>query len=139
MDIFHLFNIKTKDTSEIYKAVTTIEGLSKWWITKTEGSCEKDGVIIFHFTPDYKKEMKVLYLEENRLVEWECISGDEQWLGTKIKFQIIPAKEGTDVKLRHSGWKKETDFYGVCNYHWGLYMKSLKTLIETGIGNPHSF
>jgi len=137
-EIFHLFNIKSTDRAKIYSAITTQEGLASWWTVETKAIPEIGAVIEFRFTKDYKKGMKILNLEKNKIVEWECVDADAQWLGTKIKFEIIPKDNSTDIKFYHSNWKKVTDLYGICNYHWGLYMKSLKTFIEEGKGNPHN-
>jgi len=137
MDIFHLFNIKTNDSEKIYNAITQQEGLASWWTTETVAKSEIGSIIEFRFTKNYKKGMKILNLEENKIVEWECIDGDQEWLGTKIKFEIIPKEESTDIKFYHTDWREITDLYGICNYHWGLYMKSLKAFIEEGKGNPH--
>ena len=136
-DIFHLFNIKTGNPSTVYKALTEEEGLSSWWTTGAKAKPEEGTTAYFTFTRDYTKQMKVLSLEENKKVEWECVGGDEQWIGTKITFEIEHKENSVDVRFKHKGWKEETDLFGSCNYHWGLYMKSLKSYIETGTGNPH--
>ena len=138
MEIFHLLNIKTTDLSKIYDAITTQEGLVSWWTTETVATTKVGSITEFRFTKDYKKGMKIINLEENKIVEWECVEGDKEWLGTTIKFEIIPKEGSTDLKFYHSGWKEMTNLYGICNYHWGLYMKSLKTFIEEGKGNPHN-
>lgn len=135
-EIFHLFNIKTAEVSKIFDAITTQVGLSSWWTTETSGKFGTGKVIEFRFSKDYKKGMKIISLDENKKVEWECIEGDDQWLGTKIKFELIQKEGSTDVKFYHTAWKEVSDLFGICNYHWGLYMKSLKTYIEVGKGNP---
>lgn len=52
-------------------------------------------------------------------------------------LHIEPANGSLNLRFSHIGWKKETDLFAECNYHWGLYIKSLKTYIETGKGNSH--
>lgn len=136
-EIYHLFNIRTPDINKIYKAITEQEGLSSWWTTETRGTSRLGNIIEFRFTENYKKGMKIIRLDENKIVEWECVEGDDQWLGTKIKFELLQKDKSTDIKFYHSNWKEMTDLFGICNYHWGLYMKSLKSYIEDGKGNPH--
>jgi hypothetical protein len=83
-------------------------------------------------------KMKVTETEKNKLVTWKCIEGPEDWVGTTISFTLSEDKDkNTIVKFEHNNWKEANDFYGSCNYHWGLFMKSLKTLCETGKGSPH--
>ena len=135
-DIFHLFNIKTNDSLKVYKALTEQEGLASWWTTATTATPEVGSVATFRFSPEYHKEMKVTNLDEGKTVEWECIHGDDQWLGTTIKFELTQKENSTDVKFYHGNWKEQSELFGICNYHWGLYLKSLKTYIEDGKGNP---
>ena len=135
--IFHLFNIKTAAPSKVYEALVTQKGLASWWTTATEAEPKVGSIASFRFMVDYHKEMKILELFPDRRVLWECVTGDSQWLGTTISFEIEALEGSVNVRLLHAGWEKETDFFGTCNYHWGLYMKSLKTYIETGKGNPH--
>ena len=138
-EIFHFFNIKTTEPQKIYDAITTKEGLASWWTTGVDAKPGIGSIAEFKFLPNYHKKMKVTNLVENKLVEWECVYTDDEWIGTTFKFEIIPKEGSTDIKFYHSGWKEQNNFYGVCNYHWGLYMKSLKSLIETGEGTPHIF
>ena len=132
-EIFHLFNIKTEDAGKVFSAITEQGGLASWWTTETE---VQDNILKFTFTKDYYKKMKVVKSEAHKYVEWECIHADDQWLATRMSFDIITKEGSVDVRFRHFGWKEQTDLFGICNYHWGLYMKSLKTYIETGTGNP---
>jgi uncharacterized protein YndB with AHSA1/START domain len=136
-EIFHLFNIKTKNLSKIYDAITTQEGLSSWWTVETTAEPDVGTITEFRFTENYKTGMKIIKLDKDKKVEWECIEGDEQWLGTKIKFELKQNKDSIDVKFYHRNWNEVTDLFGICNYHWGLYMKSLKSYVEEGKGNPH--
>lgn len=138
-EILHLLNIKTTDTSKVFNAITTQKGLSNWWTTETQASPEVNSIASFRFLPDYHNEMKVTKLEKNKRVEWLCITGDPQWVGTKFIFNIEPEKDSINLRFSHTDWRETTDLFAVCNYHWGLYMKSLKTYIETGKGNPHLY
>ena len=136
--IFHFFNIKTTKNSEIYDALTQAEGLKNWWSKATDVEEKVGAVIKFWFPNNFRFEMKILSLEKDKVVEWECIHGDDQWLGTKIRFELHPKDDSTDIKFYHTGWVDKTDLFGICNYHWGLYMKSLKSFIEDGKGNPNT-
>lgn len=137
-DILHLLNIKT-NSEKVFDAITTREGLSNWWTTATEARPELGSIVTFRFRPSYYNEMKIVNLEKNEKVEWECIKGDPQWIGTKLIFNIESQNNATILRFFHTGWKEATDFFAACNYHWGLYLKSLKTYLETGKGNPHIY
>lgn len=138
-EILHLFNIKTTDPSKVYDAITTQQGLASWWTTGVTAKPEVGSIASFRFIPEHLMEMKIIKLVKDKRIEWECVTGDKQWVGTKLIFSIEPEKDSINLRFSHIGWREATDFYAVCNYHWGLYMKSLKTFIETGKGNPHFY
>ena len=137
--ILHLFNIKTTNESNVYDAITTQQGLAGWWTTGVTAKPELDSIASFRFIPEHLMEMKITNLDKNKRVEWECVTGDKQWLGTKIIFNIEPKEDSINLRFSHINWADQTDLFADCNYHWGLYMKSLKTYIETGKGYPHLY
>ncbi len=81
--------------------------------------------------------MRLVNLVPNRKVEWECIEGDERWVGTKFTFDL-EEKDGQPVlRFSHYDWAGDDDFYALCNTTWASYMQSLKDLCETGTGTPY--
>ena len=137
--IFH--NFETKASAEkVYEAISTLKGLCGWWTKDTTGSPAKGGEIRFGFG-DYFNIMLVIESVNNKFVQWEVKSSNFQsgneWIGTFISFTLEEKEDNiTSVKFEHSNWQAFTDFYGVCNYHWGIFMVSLKLLCETGKGTP---
>jgi uncharacterized protein YndB with AHSA1/START domain len=137
--IFHNFGIKAPMT-KVYEALTTLQGLKGWWTVDTTGDPKIGGELRFGFSTDMFNRMQVTGSEKDKTVTWKCIDGPEDWIGTTVSFNLfVDQNKNTGVKFVHDGWKEINDFYGACNYHWGLYMKSLKTLCETGKGMPHNY
>jgi uncharacterized protein YndB with AHSA1/START domain len=133
--IIHRLFIDT-NPEKVYQAITTQKGLSSWWTTKTKADAIVGSVAEFWFADKYHDKMYIVNLEKNKVAEWECLDGDKEWIGTRIRFNITAQDGGTILHFRHYEWKKETDFFASCNYHWGQYMKSLKDYCETGKGEP---
>ena len=133
--IKHLLVINSSP-EEIYSAITTKEGVANWWTEETEIGNKIGEINIFDFGDRYHNEMKILKLIPNKKVEWECLEGDKEWIGTKLIFEIEEKDNNSVLKFTHGNWKEETDFFASCNYHWGYYMRSLKLYCETGKGNP---
>ncbi len=75
-------------------------------------------------------------LEDNSRVDWECLQGDEQWVGTSFVFDLEEREGKTVLRFLHGNWREATDVYASCNYHWGCYLRSLKLHCETGTGHP---
>lgn len=133
--IKHYLIIKSS-ANIIFNALVKQEGLSAWWTEDTVTDSKIGNIIEFHFGDLYHNKMKIKNLEEEKLVEWECIHGDKEWIGTKFSFELEQRENDTILRFVHSNWKEETDFFANCNYHWGYYLRSLKLYCETGEGTP---
>ena len=134
-DILHKVGIKSSSQADVYKALTTIEGLSAWWTTTTEGESTVGGVIRFRFG-NGGFDMKVLELDPARRVVWRVVEGPEEWIGTTISFDLDQRGDWTIVLFKHEGWKEPVEFMHHCSTKWGVFLLSLKSLLETGNGAP---
>jgi uncharacterized protein YndB with AHSA1/START domain len=142
---------------KIYTAITSEEGLSAWWTPNTKAKPKINSVSHFPFGDDYYKEMKITELKPSELVEWNCIKGYAEWVGTNISFTLISTnkqnllntnpeisgqieqqlnEEGTMLIFHHDDWKAYTQMFAECSYTWGQFLRSLKLLCETGTGRP---
>lgn len=133
--IKHLLIINSSP-EKIYSALRTKEGVASWWTEQTEIGNKVGDLNIFDFGDRHHNEMKISKLIPSKQVEWECLEGDKEWIGTKLIFEIEEKDEGSVLKFNHDDWREETDFFASCNYHWGYYMRSLKLYCETGKGTP---
>jgi uncharacterized protein YndB with AHSA1/START domain len=135
VDILHRVGVKDSSPDKVYDALTTIDGLSRWWTDDTSGSTEVGGVIEFRFPPG-GFDMEVL---ENRPADgltWKVVEGPEEWVGTTVDWQIRQDGDYTIVLFRHQGWKEPVEFMHHCSTKWATYLMSLKSLLETGQGAP---
>ncbi|MDQ3108743.1 MAG: SRPBCC domain-containing protein [Bacteroidota bacterium] len=133
-EIRHYVVIKTTPEN-VYKAITTQEGLSGWWAKETTAKPEEGFVNVFVFGKS-RNEMKVTKLIPDNSVEWECIASIEEWIGTNISFDLEEKDDRTILRFAHSGWRAATDTFAGCNYNRALFMKSLKSFCESGTGTP---
>jgi uncharacterized protein YndB with AHSA1/START domain len=146
---------------KVYNAITSQEGLSAWWTPGTSAKAEVGSVASFPFGPKYHKEMKIIELDPNKQVKWNCIAGVDQWIGTALTFTLLGGdkrslqneryelggqleqqenfEKGTLVIFHHDNWKAYSDMYAECNYTWGQFLRSLKLLCETGKGRPYPY
>lgn len=132
-DILHSVAIKSP-ADEVYKALTTLEGLSGWWTTDTKGDANAGGTIHFRFGPPNLIDMKVLELEPGRLVLWQVVGGPDSWMGTRVRFDLAQDGDFTRVLFKHQGWKEPGEFMHHCSTKWAMFVMSLKALVETGTG-----
>ena len=129
-DILHRVGIKiTPD--KVFEALTTIEGLSHWWITDTTGDVKPGGIINFGFS-----QMKVVELKPNERVKWKCVGGPEEWVGTDVIFQLKAKDDQTFVLFTHANWKKPVEFMHHCSTKWATFLLSLRDWLELAEGRP---
>ena len=133
-DIKHKLVIKAAP-EKVYEAVTTQKGLESWWCKNTTAKPEVGFVNIFIFG-QYYNEMKVTELSPNTKTAWECIKSIEEWVGTTISFELEEKDGKTILRFAHAGWRAVTDTFAACSYDWAIFLKSLKSLCETGTGEP---
>ncbi len=135
VDILHKVGIKSSSLDDVYKALTTLDGLSAWWTTTTQGESKVGGVLRFRFGAG-GFDMKVLELQPAKRVLWQVVDGPQEWIGTKISFDLKREGDWTIVYFKHQGWKEPVEFMHHCSTKWGVFLLSLKSFLETGKGAP---
>jgi uncharacterized protein YndB with AHSA1/START domain len=140
VDILHRVGIKAP-VNEVYKALTTREGLAAWWTNNTQAENKVGGALQFRFSAGGAEiggfEMKVLELQPAKRVLWQVVGGPEEWVGTTIAFDLKQSGEHAIVLFKHQGWKEPVEFMHHCSSKWAMYLMSLKSLMETGKGTPN--
>jgi uncharacterized protein YndB with AHSA1/START domain len=120
----------------IYALVATKAGIKKW-LTKSdgwriEGDENTGGTLLFYFH-DGHHEMKVLKLDPNKEVWWECTVGHPEWLGTSVSFIIESKKDNCVLHFAQGGWAKQTEFYKQCDQVWKGCVSDIKKQAEAEI------
>jgi uncharacterized protein YndB with AHSA1/START domain len=135
-DILHRVGVKTSSPEDVYAALTTVDGLARWWTDDTKGSGEVGGTLEFRFPPVGGFDMEVTETTPGERVAWRVVDGPEEWVGTTVDFDLHQDGDWTIVLFRHGGWKEPVEFMHHCSTKWGSFLMSLKSLVETGEGAP---
>jgi uncharacterized protein YndB with AHSA1/START domain len=134
-DILHRIGAEGATTDEVYQALSTIDGLARWWATDTSGTSEVGGVIAFRFAPG-GFDMRVKELVPGKRVLWEVVDGPPEWVGTEVSFDLRQEGDFAIVLFEHRGWTEPVEFMYHCSTKWAAFLLSLKQLVETGTGAP---
>lgn len=139
-DIIHRVGIKAP-VSNVYKALSTIDGLAGWWTRKTTGDSSPGGTIAFRFHAPGGDEiggfdMDVRELTPNSQVRWSVKAGPDEWVGTDVDFSLAPEGDYTIVLFGHRDWREAVEFMAHCSTKWATFLLSLKEFVETGRGRP---
>jgi uncharacterized protein YndB with AHSA1/START domain len=122
----------------IFMALTEQDGVTGWWTTDAVIKPVIGSIAGFRFGDQYHNTMRVVTLDTNKRIEWICLDGHPEWVDTSFTFELESREGSTVVRFIHGDWRDVTDFYATCNYHWGFYLRSLKTYCETGTGEPYT-
>jgi len=140
LDILHKIAIKSSSPDKLYQAVATREGVAAWWTEDTKGESKVGGTLKFSFTRDGEvigvMEMKVLELRPAERVSWQVVAGPADWIGTRISFELKQEGDYSILLFKHQGWQEASESMHHCSTKWGVFMLSLKSLLETGKGLP---
>jgi uncharacterized protein YndB with AHSA1/START domain len=132
-NILHRVGIRSTP-EKVFKALSTINGLSHWWVVDTKGNARKGGMIDFGFA-----DMRVVDLKPNKLVKWKCVKGPKEWLDTDLTFELKAQKDQTFVSFTHANWKKPTEFMRHCSTKWATFLLSLRDWLERDEGRPSPY
>ena len=53
-----------------------------------------------------------------------------------MNWEIKQDGDYTIVLFSHVGWKEPVEFMHHCSTKWAIFLMSLKSLLESGTGNP---
>lgn len=139
LDIVHRVGIKSS-RDEVYKALTTREGLAGWWTHNTQGEGNLGGTLRFRFIADGNDiggfVMKVLETRPAERVLWQVVDGPAEWVGTKIDWELKQEDGYCIVLFRHQDWREAVEFMHHCSTKWAIFLMSMKSLLESGKGAP---
>jgi uncharacterized protein YndB with AHSA1/START domain len=117
---------------KVFDAVTTTDGLSKWWIVDCTAKPELGYLNIFRMGGHVHNKMLIVSLKPNEYVEWECKNDNGIWTDTHLSFGIIEKQGVCILNFKHSNWESQTEFFTICNFHWARHLLMMKALCETG-------
>jgi uncharacterized protein YndB with AHSA1/START domain len=135
-DISHEIKIKASQ-ERVYQALTTVSDLTKWHTAKMDGGAALGNVLRIHPQNGPEFEWKVIKTDSGRRIEWKCIKGPGNSVGTTVRFDLSPADKGrTYLEFLHSDWPNAGGNFRKCNTLWGILLYHLQKYAETQKSDP---
>jgi len=134
-----------KSPSDIFEAIRDVAG---WWIGDVEGKGDEIGSVFrYSYKTFHDTTQKVVELVPDKKIVWEVtkssinfVKNKDEWRGTKIIFDLVPVKDGTEIRFTHQGLTPQIECFENCSSGWDFYInKSLKNFIEKGKGIDPKF
>jgi uncharacterized protein YndB with AHSA1/START domain len=123
--------------SDVYDALATREGVTRWWTRDVEGESKPGGRLAFGFgQPEPWVAMEVVELVPLTRVRWRCVEGPDEWKGTTITFELKATGDETTLLFTHAGWREPVEFMRHCSTKWGYFLLGLKAGFEDGKAAP---
>jgi hypothetical protein len=127
------------------EAMERIEDVGAWWTRGFAGSSRRAGdAFRVKFDSGTWVDFQVSEVVPRRKAVWlvtDCyltwVRDRKEWKGTKIAWELSPAKEGTKVTMTHLGLTPRAECYKDCEAGWNFYAaKSLQKFMADGVGLP---
>jgi len=129
------------------EAFNKICQVSAWWFKDFTGKSEKQNdEFTVRFGEMHESRQKLIEVIPDKKIVWQVtesklhwLKRDEQeWLGTKISFEISSENNTTQIKFTHIGLIPGIECYEGCIRGWDQYIKgSLFKLLTEGKGSPN--
>jgi uncharacterized protein YndB with AHSA1/START domain len=130
-DIRHRVGI-TAQQHRVYEMLSTKEGLAEFW-TRVEGDSGVGGKLSFFFANrEPSAVMEVVELSPDDRVQWRCVEGPPEWVGTTVTFDLKDSSGETVVLFTHANWREPIEFMHHCSTKWATFLIGLRSGLEDG-------
>ena len=134
--IQHTITVKAS-REKVFKALTDADELMRWFPSQVKSDPRPGGAFRYEWkfqdeSQNGLQEGQYLEVEEYEKIRYPWEAGP---LATEVVFELSETGDGTQVDLRHSGWKSDAEFEEIRELHdrvWGGYLNNLKLYLEEG-------
>lgn len=130
-DVLHDFVIDASPR-QVYDMVSTAAGLDRWWTKRAGGKPVKGEEYVLWFGPEYDWRARVVQAVPDEVFELEVTRADDDWMGTKVRFDLQGKENGTKVRFSHAGWAEASERFRISSYCWAMYLRLMKRSLERG-------
>lgn len=120
------------------QTLTTERGLASFWTDQVDAEPTVGTVAHFGFGPNREMvfDMRIDAIDDEH-VEWTCVGGPDEWMGTTVRWSYRPAEDGATLRFEHRGWAREDGGLGSVSYTWALIVERLARCLRDGANDPY--
>ncbi len=132
-DIKHSISIDAP-RERVFPLIASGSGFARWWTADVTEDYPTGIIEVAFFNHATVYRLKPIRSSTSWTTEWMCQTGQE-WTGTRLLFELTETSGTTQLRVRHSGWKAETDYFVSCTKVWEEMMLQFKAAAEgNGLG-----
>ena len=128
-DILQDLPIKA-DAERVFDAISTPEGLDRWWTQYSAGTPVEGAEYELWFGHELGWRARVTSAVRPSRFELELIEADQDWLGTRVGFELEWKDGVTQLRFRHTGWPRANEHYRISCHCWAMYLRILRRHVE---------
>lgn len=128
-DIHHRFSTSVS-TGVLFRGVSTSKGLDAWWTLASRGEAALGTDWDLDFGPEHHWKARVTACEPPHLFELQLVQAQEDWQGTRVRFELEATGARTLLRFAHIGWPEANEHYLASNTCWALYLRLLIKHLE---------
>ena len=129
-DILQDLPIKA-DADRVFDAISTPDGLNRWWTQYSAGKPIEGAEYELWFGPEHEWRARVIRAESPSRFELELVAADEDWIGTRVGFELESKDDGsTLLRFHHTGWPRANEHYRISCHCWAMYLRVLRRYLE---------
>lgn len=116
----------------VWNLLTTRNGLNKWW----PGEVTINGGDSWRFHQDEANlewVFRVVEEESQRVLEWLCVQGEDDFHNTLIHWRIEQKTAGLVLILEHRDLHKPAEQLAALNTHWGTWIDRIREQLHLEI------
>jgi uncharacterized protein YndB with AHSA1/START domain len=122
--------------ADVFKTISTTDGLKGWYTTRTEGDIVLGKSIKVHADGRPSFCWRISELRPPTATKWECVEGPGAAPGATVTFRLSAKDSRTQVRLDYEGLPEDDSAFVTCNTLWGIMLGHLKQYAETGKPSP---
>lgn len=138
-DLFHHFPIEAP-LEPVWSAVSDPAGLDSWWTKTSSGIAELGSEYRLGFGPGFDWRAEVTRCsrspdsarQENASFELGLVDAAEDWVGTRVSFELEGRERVTHVRFTHGDWSETNSHFRVSSFCWAMYLRLMKRFVEIG-------
>ncbi len=133
----HFIGAKTSKV-QMFRAISTPEGLAAWWASSAQGQVKKGETLQLHFAGLTTLKFTYDMIEPDEKLVLTCYDSFKAWDQTQLVW-TLEEKEG-QVFLTHIHQNipyGDLESLAYFSTKWTVYLLSLKQYLETGLGTPY--
>ena len=135
-DILHDFPVRAPK-ERVFEVLGRPPGLDEWWTKRSSGEPLEGSDYELWFGPEHDWRAKVVRAVAGSALEWEMTRADDEWIGTRIGFELESRGETTWVRFHHSGWPSASEHFRTSSCCWAMYLRVARRFIEHGESVPY--